>query len=84
MITQTTAIAADAPHNYPPDGADCLDITGRVVRPPEVRFGIEPGTLAEGRYGHFVERAFHGEEHDWGVFALSLLARTPEFRQAAL
>ena len=46
--------------------------------------GIEPGTLAEGRYGHFVERAFHGEEHDWGVFALSLLARTPEFRQAAL
>lgn len=46
--------------------------------------GIEPGTLAEGRYGHFVERAFRGEEHDWGVFALSLLARTPEFRQAAL
>ncbi len=45
---------------------------------------IEPGTLAEGRYAHFVERAFHGEEHDWGVFALSLLARTPEFRQAAL
>ena len=46
--------------------------------------GIEPGTLAEGRYGHFVERAFRGEEHDWGVFALALLARTPEFRQAAL
>ena len=46
--------------------------------------GIEPGSLAEGRYAHFVERAFHGEEHDWGVFALSLLARTPEFRQAAL
>ena len=46
--------------------------------------GIEPGMLAEGRYGHFVERAFRGEEHDWGVFALSLLARTPEFRQAAL
>lgn len=46
--------------------------------------GVEPGALAEGRYGHFVERAFHGDEHDWGVFALSLLARTPEFRQAAL
>jgi twitching motility protein PilI len=45
---------------------------------------IEPGALAEGRYAHFVERAFHGDEHDWGVFALSLLARTPEFRQAAL
>ncbi|MET0580493.1 MAG: chemotaxis protein CheW [Pseudoxanthomonas sp.] len=45
---------------------------------------VEPGALAEGRYAHFVERAFHGEEHDWGVFALSLLARTPEFRQAAL
>ena len=46
--------------------------------------GVEPGSLAEGRYAHFVERAFRGEEHDWGVFALSLLARTPEFRQAAL
>jgi twitching motility protein PilI len=45
---------------------------------------VEPGALAEGRYAHFVERAFHGEEHDWGVFALSLLARTPEFRQASL
>ena len=46
--------------------------------------GVDPGSLAEGRYGHFVARAFRGEEHDWGVFALSLLARTPEFRQAAL
>jgi len=45
---------------------------------------VEPGTLAEGRYANFVQRAFRGEEHDWGVFALSLLARTPEFRQAAL
>ena len=44
----------------------------------------EPGSLAEGRYAHFVDRAYHGDEHDWGVFALSLLARTPEFRQAAL
>ena len=45
---------------------------------------IDPGTLAEGRYAHFVGNAFRGDEHDWGVFALSLLARTPEFRQAAL
>ena len=45
---------------------------------------VEPGALAEGRYGHFVDRAFRGDEQDWGVFALSLLARTPEFRQAAL
>ena len=40
MIAQTTAIAADAPRNNPPDGADSLHITGRVARPPEVRFGI--------------------------------------------
>ena len=45
MIAQTAATAADASRNNPPDGADCLHITGRVVRPPEVRFGIEPGTL---------------------------------------
>lgn len=44
----------------------------------------DPGPLAEGRYANFVDRAFHGDDHDWGVFALSLLARTPEFRQAAL
>ncbi|KAF1709473.1 chemotaxis protein CheW [Pseudoxanthomonas kalamensis DSM 18571] len=47
--------------------------------------GIEPPeAFTQGRYGHFVTRAFHGDEQDWGVFALSLLARTPEFRQAAL
>ncbi len=45
---------------------------------------VEAGGLAEGRYGHFVDRAFRGDGEDWGVFALSLLARTPEFRQAAL
>ncbi|MFT4257533.1 MAG: chemotaxis protein CheW [Pseudoxanthomonas sp.] len=44
---------------------------------------IEPGELAEGRYANFVQRAFRAEDHDWGVFALSLLGRTPEFRQAA-
>lgn len=45
---------------------------------------IEPGSLADGRYANFVDAAFRGDEHEWGVFSLSLLARTPEFRQAAL
>ena len=45
---------------------------------------VEPGDLAEGRYGHFIDRAFRSDDQHWGVFALSLLARTPEFRQAAL
>jgi len=41
------------------------------------------GDLAAGRYAHFVDRAFHSDGFDWGVFSLSLLSRTPEFRQAA-
>ncbi len=44
---------------------------------------IVAGDLATGRYAHFIDRAFHGDGHDWGVFSLSLLSRTPEFRQAA-
>jgi twitching motility protein PilI len=44
---------------------------------------VEPGELAQGRYAHFVDRAFRGDSNDWGVFSLSLLSRTPEFRQAA-
>ena len=44
---------------------------------------IAIGDLASGRYAHFIDRAFHGDGHDWGVFSLSLLSRTPEFRQAA-
>ena len=44
---------------------------------------IDPGELGQGRYGHFVDRAFRAEDQDWGVFSLSLLSRTPEFRQAA-
>lgn len=44
---------------------------------------VEVGTLGAGRYGHFVERAYHADGHDWGVFSLSLLSRTPEFRHAA-
>ena len=44
---------------------------------------IDPAPLAQGRYAHFVDRAFHSDGADWGVFSLSRLARTPEFRQAA-
>ena len=44
---------------------------------------IDPAPLAQGRYGHFVDRAFHSDGADWGVFSLSRLTRTPEFRQAA-
>ncbi|MET0289546.1 MAG: chemotaxis protein CheW, partial [Pseudoxanthomonas sp.] len=44
---------------------------------------VDVGSLSEGRYSHFVARAFQADEVEWGVFALSLLARTPEFRQAA-
>ena len=40
--------------------------------------------LAEGRYWHFIDRAFASDDQRWGVFALGLLARTPEFRQTAL
>ena len=45
---------------------------------------VEPGDLADGRYGHFIDRAFASDDQRWGVFALGLLARTPEFRQTAL
>lgn len=44
---------------------------------------VAPEAVARGRYAHFIDRAFRGEDHDWGVFSLSLLSRTPEFRQAA-
>jgi twitching motility protein PilI len=39
--------------------------------------------LADGRYTHFIERAYRVDAHTWGVFSLDRLARTPEFRQAA-
>ena len=39
--------------------------------------------LGEGRYTHFIQRAFRAGEQVWGVFDLDRLARTPEFRQAA-
>lgn len=43
---------------------------------------LEP--LAQGRYAHFVDRGYRLGEHLWGIFSLDLLARTPEFRQAAV
>jgi twitching motility protein PilI len=39
--------------------------------------------IAEGRYVHFVDRAYRLGEDTWGVFSLDKLSRTPEFRQAA-
>lgn len=45
--------------------------------------GIDTAQLSEGRYGHFIDRAYRMGEQDWGVFSLDRLARTPEFRQAA-
>ncbi len=45
--------------------------------------GIDAASVSAGRYAHFIERAYHVNDHDWGVFSLDRLARTPEFRQAA-
>ncbi len=39
--------------------------------------------MAKGRYAHFIDKAFGADGQLWGVFSLSLLSRTPEFRQAA-
>lgn len=39
--------------------------------------------VADGRYAHFVDRAYGLGEHTWAIFSLERLARTPEFRQAA-
>lgn len=36
----------------------------------------------DGRYGHFVGQAYRLADQTWGVFNMSLLTRTPEFRQA--
>lgn len=45
---------------------------------------VPTGALAGGRFANFVQRAYRAEDADWGVFSLALLARTPEFRHAAL
>ncbi len=39
--------------------------------------------IAEGRYAHFIDRAYQNADATWGVFSLDRLGRTPEFRQAA-
>jgi twitching motility protein PilI len=39
--------------------------------------------LADGRYAHFIDRAYQLADVSWGIFSLDRLARTPEFRQAA-
>lgn len=39
--------------------------------------------LKEGRYAHFIDRAYRLNEQTWAIFSLERLARTPEFRQAA-
>lgn len=42
---------------------------------------LEP--FAQGRYTHFLDRAYRMGDSVWGVFSLDRLARTPEFRHAA-
>ncbi|TCT24791.1 chemotaxis signal transduction protein [Thermomonas haemolytica] len=44
---------------------------------------IDASALMDGRYAHFVDRAYRMNDQDWGVFSLERLSRTPEFRQAA-
>ena len=44
---------------------------------------IDAATLSEGRYAHFIERAYRQQGVTWSVFSMDRLARTPEFRQAA-
>ncbi|MEO6138512.1 MAG: chemotaxis protein CheW [Luteimonas sp.] len=39
--------------------------------------------LAQGRYTHFIDRAYRLADDSWGIFSLERLSRTPEFRQAA-
>lgn len=43
-----------------------------------------PGEDADGRYGHFVGQAYRLADQTWSVFSMSLLTRTPEFRQATV
>ncbi|RZA20785.1 MAG: hypothetical protein EOP93_05055 [Lysobacteraceae bacterium] len=45
--------------------------------------GVDVAPVADGRYAHFIDRAYRINDQDWGVFSLERLARTPEFRQAA-
>jgi twitching motility protein PilI len=38
----------------------------------------------DGRYGHFVGQVYRLADTSWGVFSMSTLTRTPEYRQATL
>jgi twitching motility protein PilI len=44
---------------------------------------VDREPLAQGRYAHFIDRAYRLADVSWGIFSLDRLARTPEFRQAA-
>ncbi|HEV8695519.1 MAG TPA: chemotaxis protein CheW [Lysobacter sp.] len=44
---------------------------------------IAEAQLSQGRYAHFVDRAYRFDDRSWGIFSLDRLTRTPEFRQAA-
>jgi len=44
----------------------------------------ELGDENAGRYGHFVSQGYRVADASWAVFSMSVLTRTPEFRQAAL
>jgi twitching motility protein PilI len=44
---------------------------------------IDAAPLSEGRYAHFIDRAYQHADIQWAIFSLERLARTPEFRQAA-
>jgi twitching motility protein PilI len=45
---------------------------------------VEPEGLIDGRYVGFIDRAYRVADGVWGVFSLSRLVRTPEFRHAAV
>ena len=44
---------------------------------------LAEGPLAQGRYTHFIDKAYRLADDSWGIFSLERLSRTPEFRQAA-
>lgn len=44
---------------------------------------LKASGIPAGRYSHFIDQAFRLADHDWGIFSLDRLTRTPEFRQAA-
>lgn len=45
---------------------------------------VEQTEEIEGRYAHFIHQVYSLAEQTWGVFSMSTLTRTPEFRQATV